>query len=886
MISSPVFLNDFYYSCETMKSSEIRQAFFDYFAERGHQVVESSSLVPVNDPTLLFTNAGMVQFKDTFLGLEPRSYNRAVSSQRCVRAGGKHNDLENVGYTARHHTFFEMLGNFSFGDYFKREAIQFAWEFLTGVLNIPVEKLWVTVYTDDDEAADIWLQEMGVSKDRFSRCGEKDNFWSMGDTGPCGPCTEIFYDHGPSVAGGPPGSPDEDGDRYIEIWNLVFMQYNRDKQGVLHPLPKPSVDTGMGLERIAAVVQGVHNNYDIDMFQHLIHSTLKLAPRSNDISPHHPSLKVIADHIRACSFLIVDGVLPGNEGRGYVLRRVIRRAVRHGNKLGLPTPFFARLVQPLIDVMGDAYPELTSHKEQIERILTQEENQFARTLEQGLRLLQEQIQDLSGKIIPGDVAFKLYDTYGFPLDLTEDIAREQGLQVDREGFEQGMRQQRELSQSASQFGMDYFEAPKLDQSSEFHGYETERMSSSVSTMLGDGKPSGELTEGIHGSIVLEATPFYAESGGQVGDRGVIKHGDALFQVHDTQRVGQAIVHHGRMIKGTMKVGDAVDAEVDSKRRAAIRLNHTATHLLHAALKQIVGSHVQQKGSLVDAERARFDFSHHEALSAEQIRRIETLVNDKIRENDEAITRIMTLDEAKKSGAVALFGEKYSDEVRVLSLGDFSMELCGGTHAGRTGDIGLFKIIAEYGIASGVRRLEMVTGSYALDWVNQQLGILDSVAKKLKTSPAEAADKLSLMLQESKRQEKEINRLQAKLAAKSGDDLLADVEQIGDINLVMKSLENADSQVLRTTLDQLKSKLENAVILLYATDHNKMNVVAGISKNLIGKVPRAGDLVKHLCGKGGGRDDMAQGGGEVPESLEKRLQEIRDMVAQSVIEKHN
>ncbi|WP_058482463.1 alanine--tRNA ligase [Legionella spiritensis] len=869
-----------------MKSSEIRQAFFDYFAERGHQVVESSSLVPVNDPTLLFTNAGMVQFKDTFLGLEPRSYNRAVSSQRCVRAGGKHNDLENVGYTARHHTFFEMLGNFSFGDYFKREAIQFAWEFLTGVLNIPVEKLWVTVYTDDDEAADIWLQEMGVSKDRFSRCGEKDNFWSMGDTGPCGPCTEIFYDHGPSVAGGPPGSPDEDGDRYIEIWNLVFMQYNRDKQGVLHPLPKPSVDTGMGLERIAAVVQGVHNNYDIDMFQHLIHSTLKLAPRSNDISPHHPSLKVIADHIRACSFLIVDGVLPGNEGRGYVLRRVIRRAVRHGNKLGLPTPFFARLVQPLIDVMGDAYPELTSHKEQIERILTQEENQFARTLEQGLRLLQEQIQDLSGKIIPGDVAFKLYDTYGFPLDLTEDIAREQGLQVDREGFEQGMRQQRELSQSASQFGMDYFEAPKLDQSSEFHGYETERMSSSVSTMLGDGKPSGELTEGIHGSIVLEATPFYAESGGQVGDRGVIKHGDALFQVHDTQRVGQAIVHHGRMIKGTMKVGDAVDAEVDSKRRAAIRLNHTATHLLHAALKQIVGSHVQQKGSLVDAERARFDFSHHEALSAEQIRRIETLVNDKIRENDEAITRIMTLDEAKKSGAVALFGEKYSDEVRVLSLGDFSMELCGGTHAGRTGDIGLFKIIAEYGIASGVRRLEMVTGSYALDWVNQQLGILDSVAKKLKTSPAEAADKLSLMLQESKRQEKEINRLQAKLAAKSGDDLLADVEQIGDINLVMKSLENADSQVLRTTLDQLKSKLENAVILLYATDHNKMNVVAGISKNLIGKVPRAGDLVKHLCGKGGGRDDMAQGGGEVPESLEKRLQEIRDMVAQSVIEKHN
>jgi alanyl-tRNA synthetase len=859
-----------------MKSSEIRQAFINYFSKKDHQVVASSSLVPADDPTLLFTNAGMVQFKDTFLGLESRSYNRAVSSQRCVRAGGKHNDLENVGYTARHHTFFEMLGNFSFGDYFKREAIAYAWEFLTVVLKLPAERLWVTVYQDDDETADIWLKEMGVSPERFSRCGEKDNFWSMGDTGPCGPCTEIFYDHGADIAGGPPGSPEADGDRYIEIWNLVFMQFNRDKQGKLHPLPKPSVDTGMGLERIAAVVQGVHNNYEIDSFQHLI-KVIATLPKHVEIDLQHPSLKVIADHIRACSFLISDGVMPSNEGRGYVLRRIIRRAVRHGNKLGLETPFFYKLVKPLATVMGDAYPELFTQQAQIERILTQEENQFARTLEQGLRLLQEQIQVLKSNEIAGDVAFKLYDTYGFPLDLTADIAREHGLQVDMDGFNKCMQQQREQSQSASQFNVDYSSPKQLDAVTTFHGYEQDELQSKVIAMLCDGHEVQQLTAGTKAAMVLENTPFYAESGGQVGDRGLLVSQQATFRVDDTQKMGQAIVHYGELIKGELRLNQTVNAQVDARRRDAIRLNHTATHLLHAALKSIVGKHVQQKGSLVDAERARFDFSHHEAITAEQLQLIESLVNDQIRVNDEVVTKLMSIDEAKQSGAVALFGEKYTDEVRVLSLGEFSKELCGGTHAKRTGDIGVFKITAEYGVASGVRRIEIVTGAYAIALLQEQQQLLTTIAQQLKATPSTIEEKLTQFLRDTKLQEKELSTLKQKLATQSGNALLSEVQKIGDVNLLVKQMDNVDGQELRTMLDQLKSSMDNAVIVLIGISQQKMSVVAGVSKSILGKVPTAAMLVKHLCGKGGGRDDMAQGGGPVPDDLQEKITQIAEML---------
>ncbi len=860
-----------------MKSSEIRQAFFDYFAQRGHQLVESSSLIPANDPTLLFTNAGMVQFKDLFLGLETRPYQRAVSAQRCVRAGGKHNDLENVGYTARHHTFFEMLGNFSFGQYFKREAIQFAWEFLTQVLHLPAERLWVTVYKEDQEAEDIWLKEMGVSAERFSRCGEKDNFWSMGDTGPCGPCTEIFYDHGPDIAGGPPGSPEEDGDRYIEIWNLVFMQFNRDKEGNLHPLPKPSVDTGMGLERLAAVVQGVHNNYEIDSFQFLIKSIAKLG---SDIDLNHTSLKVIADHIRSCAFLIADGVVPGNEGRGYVLRRIIRRAVRHGNKLGLASPFFSKLVQPLITIMGDAYPELVTAKTPIEKILIQEENQFARTLEQGLRLLHEQMHTMGGDEISGAIAFKLYDTYGFPVDLTADIAREQGLHVDMDGFNELMQQQREQSQAASQFTTDYHATSQLDHQSEFHGYDKEVTEGKIIGLLQEGREVKTLDKGSKGAVILDTTPFYAESGGQAGDKGILSGKGFSFRVDDTQKVGQAIVHHGEITEGTLTLNLPVRAQIDKARRDAVRLNHTATHLLHAALKTIVGSHVQQKGSLVEAERARFDFSHFEALTQEQIRQIEILVNKQIRANNEVVTQVMDIEAAKKSGAVALFGEKYAEAVRVLSMGEFSKELCGGTHARRTGDIGLFKIIAEYGIASGVRRIDMVTGSYALAWVNEQQDLLGDLAASLKTTVGNLRDKLSQLLTDNKSQEKEIAKLLSEKAQKSGADLVSEVENINGINLLVKQLDGMDNQTLRNTLDQLKSTLDSAVIVLFTVEQNKMNVIAGVSKNILGKAPTAAMLVRHLCGKGGGRDDMAQGGGVVPEDLAEKIREIRTMVENS------
>ncbi|HAT2050295.1 TPA: alanine--tRNA ligase [Legionella pneumophila] len=857
-----------------MKSSEIRQAFLNYFVQRGHQLVASSSLIPSNDPTLLFTNAGMVQFKDLFLGLETRPYQRAVTAQRCVRAGGKHNDLENVGYTARHHTFFEMLGNFSFGDYFKREAIQYAWEFLTEVLHIPAERLWVTVYKEDLEAEDIWLKEMKVSPERFSRCGEKDNFWSMGDTGPCGPCTEIFYDHGPEVAGGPPGSPDEDGDRYIEIWNLVFMQFNRDREGCLHPLPKPSVDTGMGLERLAAVIQGVHSNYEIDSFQYLIKAIAQLG---QDIDLNHTSLKVIADHIRSCSFLIVDGVLPSNEGRGYVLRRIIRRAVRHGNKLGLPSPFFFKLVQPLIDVMGDAYPELINSKAHIERILQQEENQFTRTLEQGLRLLQDHIKNLKGQELSGEVAFKLYDTYGFPIDLTADIIREQGLHIDMEAFNQLMQQQREQSQAASQFTTDYHAVSQLDHQSEFHGYEKESMEAKIIGLLQEGNEVKSLNKGAKGAVILDHTPFYAESGGQVGDKGLLIGKEFSFQVDDTQKVGQAVVHYGEVIKGELALDLSIHAQVDHIRRDAIRLNHTATHLLHAALKQIVGQHVQQRGSLVDAERARFDFSHFEPLTPQQIQQIEEVVNAQIRANNEVITQVMDIESAKQSGAVALFGEKYSDAVRVLSMGDFSKELCGGTHARRTGDIGLFKIVAEYGIASGIRRIEMVTGRYALAWVNEQLGFMNNLAATLKTTTNSLQEKVSQLLLDNKNQEKMIAKLLSEKAQKSGADILGEIEEIKGINLLIKQLEGMDSQTMRHTMDQLKSRIDSAVIILFTIEQNKMNVIAGVSKNIIGKTPSAAQLVRHLCGKGGGRDDMAQGGGDVPEDLNSKIKEIKEMI---------
>lgn len=858
-----------------MNSADIRKAFIDYFAREGHTPVASSPLIPANDPTLLFTNAGMVQFKETFLGTEARSYTRAVTAQRCVRAGGKHNDLENVGFTARHHTFFEMLGNFSFGDYFKRDAIRLAWEFLTNVLHLPPERLWVTVYKDDEETAKIWLEEMGVSRERFSRCGEKDNFWSMGDTGPCGPCTEIFYDHGPDIPGGPPGSPDEDGDRYIEIWNLVFMQYNRDSTGKLHPLPKPSVDTGMGLERIAAVVQGVHNNYDIDSFQVLIRA---IAALGKDLNLNHPSLKVVADHLRACAFLITDGVVPGNEGRGYVLRRIARRALRHGNKLGLPSPFFHRLVMPLVEVMGSAYPELADARLRIEQVLLHEENQFAKTLEFGLQVLKDAIAQLTGKILPGDVAFKLYDTYGFPLDLTADILREQGLSVDTDGFNRCMEQQRAQSQAASQFAADFTRQGEWHESSLFRGYTDTVSQAKVLAIQVNGERVACVGAGVPAQIVLNETPFYAESGGQVGDTGEIVHQGAVFRVEDTRRIKDAIVHSGVLLSGALSVDDTVEARVDEARRDAIRLNHSATHLLHAALKKILGGHVEQRGSLVDAARARFDFLHFEALSPETLKAVEALVNAQIRANYPVITAEMSIEDARAKGAVALFGEKYGESVRVLSMGDFSMELCGGTHARRTGDIGLFKIVAEYGVASGVRRIEMLTGADALAYVNAQQETLEHVAATLRTTPAQLTEKLSQFMHETKQLEKECQRLQGELLARSGDDMLARVRRVGDVNLLVERLESGDGQSLRTTLDRLRERLEQAVIVLFYTEGDSMQVVASVSKSLAGKVPSAATLVRHLCGKGGGREDMAQGGGRVPDDLNGRLDAIDAMIA--------
>ena len=871
-------------------SAELRTAFLNYFKERDHEVVASSSLVPANDPTLLFTNAGMVQFKEVFLGKEKRSYQRAASSQRCVRAGGKHNDLENVGYTARHHTFFEMLGNFSFGDYFKRDAIEFAWEFLTRTLAIPAEKLWVTVYEDDDEAAEIWLNEIKVDTQRFTRIGDKaggkkyesDNFWSMGDTGPCGPCTEIFYDHGPEVAGGPPGSPDEDGDRYIEIWNLVFMQYDRDKQGKLNPLPKPSVDTGMGLERLAAVMQGVHSNYEIDLFVNLIKAAAAVTG-CDDLQNN--SLKVIADHIRSCAFLIVDGVVPSNEGRGYVLRRIIRRAIRHGHKLGRREPFFYKLVATLAEEMGDAYPELPTAQAMVERVLRQEEERFAETLDQGMHILEQAIAELKNKVIPGATIFKLYDTYGFPADLTGDIARERGLDLDMVGFDQEMNAQRERARAASTFAADYGEGLRLEGETEFTGYQHLTEPATITELFVEGQPVDELAAGQSGILVLDRTPFYAESGGQIGDTGSLIGKQGRFRVLDTQKQGgQVFVHLGEVTDGVLKVGDSVEAIVDAARRQDIMLNHSATHLMHAALRRVLGEHVTQKGSLVEADRLRFDFSHFEPISAEQLAEIESLVNEQIRHNLPVETRIMSHQDAINSGAMALFGEKYGEKVRVLSMGDFSIELCGGTHVTRTGDIGLFKITNETGIAAGVRRIEAVTGQQALKWINRGEQQIQQLAGLLKTERGAVEERVGQLLDRTRSLEKEVERLKGKLASSQGDDLVSQAIDIHGVKVLAAQLEGTDPKALRDTLDQLKNKLGPSAIVLATVQGDKVSLVAGVSKDQTQAI-KAGELVnlvaQQVGGKGGGRPDMAQAGGNQPAALPAALASVPDWVREKL-----
>ena len=861
-----------------MKSAEIREAFLRFFEEQGHTRVASSSLIPGNDPTLLFTNAGMNQFKDCFLGQEKRAYTRAVSSQKCVRAGGKHNDLENVGYTARHHTFFEMLGNFSFGDYFKKDAINFAWTFLTGVLKLPKEKLWVTVYASDDEAYDIWTKQVGVPPERMVRIGDNkgapyasDNFWTMGDTGPCGPCTEIFYDHGADIWGGPPGSPEEDGDRYIEIWNNVFMQFNRTADGVLHPLPAPSVDTGMGLERISAVMQHVHSNYEIDLFQSLLAAAAKAIGCANE---DQASLKVVADHIRSCGFLIADGVLPSNEGRGYVLRRIIRRACRHGNKLGANGSFFYQIVAALVAEMGAAFPELTQNQAHIERVLKAEEEQFAKTLEQGLKILEQDLAGLQGSVVPGDVVFKLYDTYGFPMDLTGDIARERNLTLDEEGFEREMEAQRVRARSASSFGMDYNSLVKVDVATEFTGYTATHGSAKVIALYKDGQSVDVLNEGDDGVVVLDRTPFYAESGGQIGDCGFLKASSGRFDVRDTTKTGGAFLHHGVLASGSLIVGSPVDAQVDADVRHATALNHSATHLLHAALRQVLGEHVQQKGSLVDSQRLRFDFSHFEAIKPAQIKALEDIVNAQVRKNTPVETEETDIETAKAKGAMALFGEKYGDNVRVLSMGgNFSVELCGGIHANRTGDIGLLKIISEGGVASGVRRIEAVTGAAALAYLNAAEEQLKEAASLVKGSRDNLIDKLSAVLERNRALEKQLEQLQAKAASAAGDDLSASAQDVKGVNVLAARLDGQDGKALLALVDQLKNKLGRAVILLGSVHEDKVVLVAGVTKDLTGQL-KAGDLMKQAAaavgGKGGGRPDMAQGGGVDAGALDAAL----------------
>ena len=874
-----------------MKSAEIREAFLSFFEEKGHTRVASSSLIPANDPTLLFTNAGMNQFKDCFLGLEKRAYTRATTSQKCVRAGGKHNDLENVGYTARHHTFFEMLGNFSFGDYFKRDAIHYAWEFLTAEkwLNLPKEKLWVTVYATDDEAFDIWTKEVGVPVERMVRIGDNkgapyasDNFWAMGDTGPCGPCTEIFFDHGEHIWGGPPGSPEEDGDRYIEIWNNVFMQFNRTADGVLHPLPAPSVDTGMGLERISAVLQHVNSNYEIDLFQRLLNAAAQAIGCANE---GQASLKVVADHIRSCGFLIADGVTPSNEGRGYVLRRIIRRACRHGNKLGARGTFFHKIVAALATEMGEAYPELKQQQAHIERVLKNEEEQFAKTLEQGLKILEQDLAELTGKVIPGEVVFKLYDTYGFPVDLTADIARERELSVDEAGFEREMQAQRERARSASAFDLDYNSLVKVEGETRFTGYQGTSGTGTVLALLKEGMNVDSLSAGEEGVVVLDQTPFYAESGGQAGDCGYLSLDGVRFDVRDTRKAGGAFLHHGILDAGSLKVGDAVQAVVDASVRQATALNHSATHLLHAALRQILGEHVSQKGSLVDSQRLRFDFSHFEAIKPEEIRALEALVNAEIRKNSAVDVEETDIETAKTKGAMALFGEKYGDQVRVLTMGGgFSVELCGGTHVSRTGDIGLFKIVSEGGVAAGVRRIEAVTGELALAYLNGAEEQLKEAAQLVKGSRENVLDKLSALLERNRQLEKELEQLKAKAASAAGDDLAGSAVEIKGAKVLSARLDGLDGKALLALVDQLKNKLGSAVVLLGGVQDDKVVLVAGVTQDLTGKL-KAGDLMKQAAaavgGKGGGRPDMAQGGGTDAAQLDAALALVRGFAEQGL-----
>jgi alanyl-tRNA synthetase len=862
-----------------MKSAEVRQKFLDFFAGKGHEVVPSSSLVPANDPTLLFTNAGMVQFKDAFLGEEVRAVPRATSSQRCVRAGGKHNDLENVGYTARHHTFFEMLGNFSFGDYFKREAIQFAWEFLTEELNLPAEKLWVTVYEDDDEAASIWLDEMKIDPQRFSRMGEKDNFWAMGDTGPCGPCSELFYDHGPDVAGGPPGSPDEDGDRYIEIWNLVFMQYERKPDGSLIPLPKPSVDTGAGLERLAALLQNVHSNYEIDLFQKLLNAIADIT-KVDDLT--NTSLRVIADHIRACSFLIVDGVSPSNEGRGYVLRRIIRRAVRHGYQLGVKDIFFYKVVADLVKVMGEAYPELKAKQQSVERVLKEEEQQFARTLENGMVILEKAISDLEGKVLSGETVFKLYDTYGFPVDLTADVARENNLSIDMDGFEQAMSVQKDQARSASNFSaVSKLEIDTAQKNTEFTGYENLDGSASVVAIYLDDKAVSEISGEVDALLLLDKSPFYGESGGQIGDSGVLENESMRFTVNDTQKQKDYLIHSGSLQSGALKVGDKLVAKVSPSDRAAITLNHSATHLMHAALRNTLGEHVAQKGSLVTANHLRFDFSHPVAVTQDELGLIESAVNQEILENSDVSKQVMSIDEAKAQGAMALFGEKYGDEVRVVSMGGtFSTELCGGTHINRTGDIGLFKIVSESGIAAGIRRIEAVAGSGALDYVNKEEQTLKEVCDIVKTSNDGLVEKVRQLAAQTRTLEKQLEQMKAKMASSAGTDLASQAEDVNGIKLLAAVVEGFNSKALRDTVDQLKNKLGSSVVVLASSDGGKVSLVAGVSKDLTAKV-KAGELVNMVAeqvgGKGGGRPDMAMAGGSDPSGVPAAIDSVKPWV---------
>ena len=863
-------------------SSDIRSAFLNYFRDKDHEIVASSPLVPGNDPTLLFTNAGMVQFKDVFLGIDKRPYNKAATSQCCVRAGGKHNDLENVGYTARHHTFFEMLGNFSFGDYFKRDAIVYAWDFLTKELGIPETRLWVSVFEDDDEAADIWLNEIGIAKDRFSRCGEKDNFWQMGDTGPCGPCTEIFYDHGDDIPGGPPGSPDQESDRYVEIWNLVFTQYNRDAKGNLKPIPSPSVDTGMGLERVTAVVQGVHNNYDIDLFKSLIRSIQSLLPGDVDETV---SLQVVADHIRACAFLITDGVLPSNEGRGYVLRRIIRRAIRHGNKLGFTEPFFHMLVSPLSELMGEAYPELEKNCERVSQVLLKEEQRFAETLEQGLKHLEVAISEMQGSVIPGEVVFMLYDTYGFPVDLTADIARERGLSLDEAAYEKAMEQQRERARVASKFSVDMSELPDTDLQTEFSGYELLSQESLVEAIYQDGESVNELKTGEFGVVILKASPFYAESGGQVGDSGSLYSEGVLFEVNDTQKQGLAHVHLGTLQEGELKVGQLMSCQVDQNRRLHIMRNHSATHLLHAALRKVLGEHVIQKGSLVNADRLRFDFSHSEPVTEAELLEVESLVNHQILENRETQVQVMALEDARESGAMSLFGEKYDETVRVLKIGgEFSTELCGGTHVNSAGDIGIMKIVSESGIAAGVRRLEAVTGEGALDWIRDSELKLNDLTRLLKADRSSAVSRMEQQLEKMRELEKTLQKLKAKQASSAGSDMASDAEEIEGIKVSARILDNADVNTLRETVDQLKNKLGTAALVLASVEGDKVTLIAGVTKDITDRI-KAGDLVNFVAqqvgGKGGGRADMAQAGGNDPAKLDAALGSVTDWVREKI-----